>query len=271
MKTYHRMVCSNCGEKGHIFRECSKPITSCGVICYRTSANGDTEYLIVQRRHSYAFVEFIRGKYSLNKKSYVLHLLEGMTVDERNMLRQKNFNVLWKYLWSGYVRGRPKPEKTNSFHKFNCLITGVYYDNKICDLDSMLLETEERCKKETEWGFPKGRKNTSRESDISCALREMNEETGICKENVIIHEEMVFQETFLGDNGVTYKHLYYLCRLHNSDVLLTPCDREINQIKWVTKPVVIEKFIDYPTRIELFDKVCNAVVTPRQMIGVSTS
>ena len=38
---------------------------------------------------------------------------------------------------------------------------------------------------ETEWGFPKGRRNFQ-EKDLDCALREFEEETGMNKDNMVI-------------------------------------------------------------------------------------
>jgi 8-oxo-dGTP pyrophosphatase MutT (NUDIX family) len=52
-----------------------------------------------------------------------------------------------------------------------------------------LLENSKTNWTETEWEFPKGRKNYQ-ERDIDCALREFEEETGISKENINIIENV---------------------------------------------------------------------------------
>ena len=43
---------------------------------------------------------------------------------------------------------------------------------------------------EPEWGFPKGRRNFN-ETDLNCALREFNEETGINMKSIKLLEKLV--------------------------------------------------------------------------------
>ena len=54
--------------------------------------------------------------------------------------------------------------------------------------------------KETEWEFPKGRRNYQ-EKDLDCALREFEEETGILRNNISVIENILpFEEIFIGTN-----------------------------------------------------------------------
>ena len=73
------MHCNNCGEKGHVFRECPNPKTSCGIIllnvkCLPTD-NTQVKVLMVQRKHSMAFTEFVRGKYDIVNIEYIKKLI----------------------------------------------------------------------------------------------------------------------------------------------------------------------------------------------------
>lgn len=53
-----------------------------------------------------------------------------------------------------------------------------------------------------EWGFPKGRRNIG-ESDIACATREFNEETGLNQLQYRIFENLEpIREVFFGNNNV---------------------------------------------------------------------
>ena len=64
--------CSNCGNIGHLFHNCKYPITSVGIIVYRNNnSNNKIEYLMIRRKDTIDFIEFIRGKYSLNNKEYI--------------------------------------------------------------------------------------------------------------------------------------------------------------------------------------------------------
>ena len=91
---------------------------------------------------------------------------------------------------------------------------------------------------ETEWGFPKGRRNVN-ENDLNCALREFKEETGL-NTNIIrlLFDLKPLEEVFSGTNKKRYKHVYYiaqLCSNVNSNIIddQSPC-REIKAVKWFT-------------------------------------
>ena len=63
-------LCNNCQNYGHLYYNCKRPITSLGVICYR-KYNDKIEYLIVQRKDSHGYVDFLRGKYNENNKYHI--------------------------------------------------------------------------------------------------------------------------------------------------------------------------------------------------------
>ena len=66
-----------------------------------------------------------------------------------------------------------------------------------------------------EWELPKGRRIRN-EHNIMCATREFEEETGILSnEYVLLTNIKPFIEEYKGDNGVNYKHIYYLAKYKN--------------------------------------------------------
>jgi hypothetical protein len=73
--------CNNCGKQGHIYNQCKMPITSVGVIAFRYN-NGQIEYLMIRRKDTLGFIDFMRGKYFVNNKFYILNMLKQMTVAE---------------------------------------------------------------------------------------------------------------------------------------------------------------------------------------------
>ena len=79
MKNYN--FCNNCGKLGHLFHQCKMPITSIGIIAFRIKDN-KIEYLLIRRKDSLGFVDFLRGKYQVNNKEYILNLLNKMTNSE---------------------------------------------------------------------------------------------------------------------------------------------------------------------------------------------
>ena len=68
--------CNNCGKPGHLFSNCKMPITSSGVIAFRKSKNGSSfEYLLIRRKETLGYIDFMRGKYSVNNKEYIMNMI----------------------------------------------------------------------------------------------------------------------------------------------------------------------------------------------------
>ena len=76
MKAYN--FCNNCGKSGHLFHSCKHPITSIGIIAFRPSIEG-VQYLMIRRKDSLGFVDFMRGKYPLNSRVYIRTIIDEMT------------------------------------------------------------------------------------------------------------------------------------------------------------------------------------------------
>ena len=159
MKDYN--FCNNCGKLGHLFHQCKNPITSIGVIVYNNEVEDDiskTKFLMIRRKDSLAFVDFMRGKYNLEDKSFLINILEKMTKSEHEMILNYDFDKIWNYLWSKDINNQYKNEEKLSKQKFNKIKEGYYITNEYCKLDLLLKECNINYE-EPEWGFPKGRRN----------------------------------------------------------------------------------------------------------------
>jgi len=249
---FRTQCCRNCGLNGHIYKNCPHPIISFGIICYKIE-NGEIKYLMIQRKDSLSFMEFIRGKYEINNLEYIKKLLMNMTIAERNMIITNKFEDIWNYVWhqQDMMCNKNNREFINSKIKFSILNDNNFLRNYITSIKSVYNEQE--------WGFPKGRRKM-RENDMDCAIREFYEETRIKKEDLeIIVNIIPFEEIFFGTNGIMYKHLYYIAKCNNADVSIkidNDCVeqiREIRAIKWYNYNDVISHIKIYNTeRIELF-------------------
>jgi len=231
--------CNNCGNNGHIFYQCKQPITSVGVIVYRSSDNDikntiNPEYLLIRRKDTIGYVEFMRGKYNIHSKMYLLNIISEMTNDEKTRLLTETFDFLWNKLWGNDIRNQYRSEEKNSRDKFESLKNGIVLNNDDYSLETLINEANKIHQwEETEWGFPKGRHN-NQEKDLSCALREFEEETGISRSNInIIHNIIPFEEIFTGSNYKSYKHKYYVAYMNNDiEIMNSYQHTEVSKMEW---------------------------------------
>ena len=102
--------------------------------------------------------------------------------------------------------------------------------------------------KETEWEFPKGRRNYQ-EKDLDCAFREFEEETGISKSAINIIENVIpFEEIFIGTNHKSYKHKYFLAYSKENvceDNLENYQKSEVSKLEWKTIDECLESIRPY--------------------------
>lgn len=222
------MYCNNCGGKGHIFRTCRDPVLSCGILLIDSPTLpvvlDNTRILMIRRKDSMSFAEFMRGKYDPENMPYLSTLVQNMTLKEQAGIASDSFESLWKQLWGD---DRTSSDYLPSREKFNAL------DRVALMRDNLSPYTE------PEWGFPKGRRSRG-ESDLSCAIREFDEETNIPREAFVVLKNIVLEETFVGLNNVRYKHVYFVGLLTKPDLVnliqkMTPMQRrEISGIAWKT-------------------------------------
>ena len=245
-------MCTNCGCKGHLLKSCMRPTTSCGIICVRDLGAGDPVILAVQRKDSFAFVEFMRGKYRMSDVEYVRTLFEGMTHSERKGVKFLEFSELWTELWNGFSKSKNKHEYENARCKFASLREGVQVNGRLCSIATLVDESVGR--DSPEWGFPKGRRDSGGESDLECALREMREETGISGRQIKLNGK-VYEETFRGTNGIMYRHVYFLAFLADQNAKFDNFDKEIKQAAWVSPGDLVALLGQNPIRTSIIRDV----------------
>ena len=250
-------ICTNCNMPGHSYKYCLAPVNSYGIIAFRVkdvswtlskgliSNNGknlngidsvmqNVEFLLIQRKDSLRFVDFVRGKYNVTDPDYLKQMLSNMTIEEREFLKTTTFENLWKRVWGSASARNYKNDYDLSKQRFDA----------ITERDASGANMLEKIRAETtttwtqpEWGFPKGRRNPG-ETDMKCAIREFEEETGIMENNIKVVQNMEpLLETFYGDNHVHYCHKYFLAQIP-IDVDYSPIEtnmhmsREIGDIGW---------------------------------------
>ena len=156
-----------------------------------------------------------------------------MTIQEKANLLTKDFNVLWKELWGDYYGVQYRTEEKNARDKFYQIKEGIHlFDDKFFNLEQ-LIQKSNTSWTEPEWGFPKGRRNYN-ENDLTSALREFGEETGIPKNRISVIKNLIpFEEIFTGSNFKSYKHKYFIAYSNYKD-LNHYQKSEVSKIKWMT-------------------------------------
>jgi len=290
---YHLSIkCGNCGIKGHVYSNCKLPVLSYGIILFKLcKETGNPMILLVQRKDSLTYIEYIRGKYDINDKSYLQMMFNRMSRIELHRLLENDIEYLWRNMWlldSLKMESKHYNEFIKSRILFNKLKTGFKitcpsindekkgHNNFSVDLDIMNISLKhfvDNSKSEyytPEWGFPKGRRNFN-ESDIDASVREFEEETNISRDNIRIYNNVFpFTEEFYGSNNVKYKHVYYLARSTNEldDICIDKNNKhqisEIGDIRWVEYEEAISLLRPYETckrntvkNIFKFIKNCN--------------
>jgi ADP-ribose pyrophosphatase YjhB (NUDIX family) len=247
--------CNNCGKSGHIYSNCSVPITSIGVIAFRNSSEYEKikeenkkgecececkpenkyEYLMIQRTDSFGYVEFIRGKYSLYNCQYIKNIIDEMTVYEKNNILTKPFNELWSLLWGEYSGIQYRGEEQVSKNKFLQLKNGIEISSGVKYNLETLISSSTTKWETAEWGFPKGRRN-HQEKDLDCGFREFEEETGYDKFSLKqIQNVIPYEEIFIGSNIKSYKNKYYLSYMSRDTIQKNEYQTsEVKNMKWLS-------------------------------------
>lgn len=219
--------CNNCGKCGHAMYQCKHPITSYGMIVF-ARCKDEWVYLMIRRQHSFGFMDFVRGNYCVHDTERLRLILSEMSQDEHDKIKRGSFETMRtgihgdlassqrKFEWLSKESVEPRNDDTESSRG---------------GLLAHLLQSCPTTWNETEWEFPKGRKNAF-EHDLECALREFEEETGIAREHIQLVQNMLpIEELFVGSNRKTYSHKYFLAY---APALVTGQIQvaEVNKMEW---------------------------------------
>lgn len=266
-----KIYCLNCGKIGHISKICRHPTTSYGVICwsfdnlkmntknvqdylsnklidihkynYKHLDNvpilqdyyDNIKFLMIRRKSSINYVEFIRGKYNIEDKEHIAKLMSLMSVEEVKRIKTLEFSKLWEELWvqTAWLKSFAR-EYENAKTIFN----------KLKEFDFYGLADIEPIYNEPEWELPKGKRNQN-EKPFDSARREFKEETGIDTNLIEMLERTdVLEENFIGTNGLNYRNYYWL-GVANKQLEPKVDLQEVGVAGWFTLPEILSKIRPY--------------------------
>ena len=248
--------CINCGITGHFYKDCFEPITSYGIICYKI-INDKPMFLLIQRKHSISYIDFLRGKHN-SSLNFIESLFSSMTYEEKNRLLTSSFDDLWEDLWINKKHKSYTFEYENAKKKFEQIKNGYFYNGYYINIKN-LVEKLKNKNVNLEWGFPKGRRNKN-ENDLTTANREFKEETNLNKDDYNVeNSNLTYSEEFLGSNGISYKYVYFIGKSNNINVDINLNNKhqlsEVGNIGWFSLNDACKLLDNNNRRISLLTKI----------------
>lgn len=246
-----------------------RPLTikkSYGIICAKMNdKTNKLEFILVHKRLSFSFIDFILHSKSGMDDSRIMYLLNTMTNEEKIDLLSLDIDRIWYRLWLAYN------DKENHTEKYeHC--KQIFEHNFLMDGGKRLRDLVARStRSESLWEIPKGRKNTSQEKDLNAAIREFEEETSINPGDYILFQEQPLKHVFV--HGYTkYISYYYLAycpdnlkiKYHLNLSNLQQAGEIIN-IKWLDIDQI--KILDSYNRLTPLIKIASKILRKKYHVG----
>ena len=180
------------------------------------------QILVIMRRCSYPFGDFVNGKYDKTHEKFeedMKRRFSLMTAEEKSFISSMNFPVIYFKYWlilpeTSLVPPAEKGKYENRKDKFKR--TFIQHDNGV-QLQSWLnstkhLELFDLCE------FPKGRASNADETPLETAIRETKEETNIHEGLYdILPDVPSIYHSFVGsDDRKSYGRTYFFGRMHKT-------------------------------------------------------
>lgn len=220
--------------------------------------NNRYEIILVRRRISYDFDNFVLGHYDIDDTRAVTSMMNRMTLNEKLLIMSNNFEALWYHLFLCNPQTgmdlRDQFPPLRRWEECSCYTHDYYrqsekkYREFMSRQDLLDIVTEARsC--DPIWEIPKGRTKSKNERNLTCAIREVKEETGLTQE----HYDLVMQGqtpelpsitiSYIADDGIRYNNIFFIAMMSyeqsGRNANLGPLVKnicqvmEIDQIKWV--------------------------------------
>ncbi len=197
---------------------------SYGIAC--VCMQDELKILMVCKRSTYEFNEFVFGKYPTNDNQ-LIHMFSKMTCDEKLDIMSHNFDQIW---WRVFLN---EPKKQLYYISKNKFESTFLYDGG-ARLDKLLRAAKHSSRI---WEIPKGHGKKG-ENEIDAAVREFSEETKISSNDFQIMGGAKKSYSFM-DKNITYVNTYYFAfctKEYDLKIDITDHDqaREVSDIKWLT-------------------------------------
>ena len=227
--------------KWSFFNRERRAITSYGLIVFTTDTHGVIRYLLMKRRDSISYIEFLKNHI---KENEMVKYISLMTLQEKERcikaFESGSMRDIWDDLWINHSCKTYKEEyeQCNSAFMSNMeKFIDVFRDSEIGLL-------------ENDYGFPKGRRFRN-EMQVDCALREFKEETNMDTSVLRVFKTKTYDETYIGTDNKLYKTVFYIAyctspleiriRSSESKIRKTFISDETDELSWDTLEIAINK------------------------------
>jgi 8-oxo-dGTP pyrophosphatase MutT (NUDIX family) len=215
-----------------------------------TRINPDThrpEAVLGRGRYSYEFSEFVHGRYSRKNTRMIVALFEAMSLDERLDVYSLDFAQMWFRIWLTAPHRELYYKKLTKFQvSWMRDDSGEYLRRLVTGAAGETLSTPAPPR----WIFPKGRRHSSCEMDINCAIREFGEEAGIAKKDYQILPGIRRRMSYV-HMGIRYVNVFYVALARRDlapSVDLRHLDQaaEVAEVRWLDIEQI--RLVDAPPR-----------------------
>lgn len=219
---------------------------SYGLICCRKRPDAEVEFLMIEKRYTHAFFNFVFGRYHKNDKQQLRTLFNNMTIAEKLSIQTLQFESIWKQLLVNLphftqfyklkkIRENNNYDDAKNFELKQAKFYTTFSYDKYRYLKSLLNNTTNA---EPLWEPPKGRSIES-ESGVQTAIREFKEETNINHTQYTIHDVKPIRQVFY-TGKIRHEHHYFIATINDYNfepkMLFSNFEQsiEVGNIRWIS-------------------------------------
>ena len=210
-------------------------------------------FLMVKRKHTYSYIQFVKGNYNLSCPGKIIELIQLMTYSEHQKIKDcVNFKELWDDVCCNYTTSIDK----NAELAFSNIRNGIRGNIKLNDYLSAIPIPFHT----SDWGFPKGKKNSS-ETSYDAAVRETYEEIGVSIDSYRLMDNETCKEDLIGTDKNNYSYTYHV-GMPKKQLSFVKDKYEIGGISWLPYIVAINNIRIYNySRISILTDLFNKIIS----------
>lgn len=186
---------------------------SYGIACCRYNAKiARLEILMVRKRYTYYFVEFILGHYVPTDDEKLLYLFNRLSNDEKIIIESMDFERMWIHVFGSIPS--INNDGYNRFIKGRRKFILAFLDSDSCfGKNRLIILLNNSTGQDCMWEIPKGKCNPG-ETELEAAIRECTEETNLTIDSYYLTNDQLTME--YSNEHVKYNNTYFIAVANKS-------------------------------------------------------